>query len=116
MMSGASNVEVMEALIAAYNQRDADAFADLFAEDAVTYEHPGVPAQIGREAIRAFYTQGFALYPQGRTQILYRVVMGDLVIDHERVQRGPEHQPFDVIAINEVREGLIRRLDLVRKS
>lgn len=115
-MSDSNPVAVMDALVAAYNNRDADAFADLFAEEAVTYEHPGVPAQIGREAIRTFYTEGFARYPQGRTQILYRLVIGDYVIDHERVQRGPEHEPFDVIAINLVRAGRIHRLDLVRKS
>lgn len=107
--------DVIDALIEAYNAGDADAFANLFAENAITYEHPGVPAQTGRKAIRAFYKDGFSRFPELRTQVLHRIVLGNYVIDHERVQRSPELETFEVLAINEVRDGLIQRLDLVRK-
>lgn len=108
--------QVMDALIAAYNASDADAFADLFAEDAVIYEHPGTPAQVGREEIRAFFKAGFAAHPQNRTEVLHRSVIGNYVIDHEQVRRSPDHAPFEVVAINEVRDGLVQRLDMVRKG
>lgn len=109
------NTQVVDALIEAYNASDADAFANLFAEDAVAYEHPGVPAQVGRESIRAFYKAGFAAHPENRTVVLHRIVIGNYVIDHEQVRRSPAHEPFETLAINEVRDGLVRRLDLVRK-
>lgn len=110
------NTKVIDALVHAYNSGNADAFAELFAEDAIAYEHPNIPAQIGREGIRAFYKKRFAEFPQNRTQVLHRIIIGDYVIDHERSQRSPDHEPFDVVAINELRDGFIQRLDLVRKA
>lgn len=108
------NTDVVDALVRAYNAHDADAFAELFAEDAVAYDHPGIPAQRGREEIRAVYRQAFARFPDNRTVVVHRIVMGDYVIDHERVQRHAEAEPFDTVAVNEVRGGLIRRLDVIR--
>lgn len=108
------NTDVVDALVRAYNASDADAFADLFAEDAIAYEHPGIPAQRGREEIRARYRQAFAAFPDNRTTVVHRIVIGDYVIDHERVQRHAEAEPFDTVAVNTVRNGLIHRLDVIR--
>lgn len=50
----------LRALIATYvstlNRRDPDAIAALFAEDAVQADPASNPANVGRDAIRAFFT------------------------------------------------------------
>jgi hypothetical protein len=43
-------------------------------------------------------------------------VLGDKVIDHEDVSRGPDGPRFQVAAIYSVRDGKIARVDFVRAS
>jgi hypothetical protein len=108
------NTRVIDALVEAYNNSDADGFADFFAEDAIIYDPANVPAQVGREAIRAHYRAAFAKHPQNRTRVLGRLAVGPYVVDHEQVRRSPDHEPFEVIAINQVQNGQVVRLDMLR--
>ncbi len=108
------NTKIIDKLVAAYNNSDARAFADLFAENIVTFEHPNQVAQSGREMIFEFYQKVFAEFPQNRTEVLHRIVIGNRVLDHERVRRSPEAEPFECLAIYELKNGLIERFDIVR--
>jgi hypothetical protein len=105
---------ILEALVAAYNAGDARAFADLFAEDAVHGDLHGEPPLRGRAAIYRRYVQVFETFPHNRTEVLYRVMLPSFVIDHERVRRFAQAQPFDVVAIYRLAGELVARLDLVR--
>ena len=107
---------IADQLVEAYNAQDAHAFAALFAVEAVVYEHPNRLAQRGREAILKYYQKLFANYPANQTKVLHRIVVGNRIIDHERVQRSLQHAPFEVVTIYEVSNGLIGRIDFVRKS
>lgn len=108
------NSELIDRLVDAYNAHDADAFAALFAVDAQAFEHAGVLAQDGRDAIRAFYTERFAKAPRLRTDVRYRVDLGNRIVDHEYVTPGDPAEAFHCIAIYEIRDGEIVRVDLVR--
>jgi hypothetical protein len=108
------STKVVDAFIAAYNAHDATTFAAQFAEGANAYEHPGELAQEGPAGLEAYYARRFQELPYLRTEILHRIVIGDYVIDHERVQRAADQEPFDTLAINLVRDGKIQRLDIVR--
>ena len=108
--------QIINRLIAAYDDGDAKGFADCFAENAVAYEHPNRAAQTGREAIYDYYRKVFTQFPELKTEILYRAVIGSRVIDHERVRRTSDGEPFDVIAIYEIANDSIVRFDLVRES
>ncbi len=105
---------VVDALVDAYNAHDASAFAALFSPDAITYEHPGVVAQVGQHGIERFYRERYTALPGLRTEVLHRIDLGEYIVDHERVQRSPDEPPFDTVAINHVVAGEIRRLDIVR--
>jgi hypothetical protein len=109
-------MKVIDDLVVAYNNGNARAFADLFDVDAITYEHPNIVAQQTREGIYEYYKAVFAKFPNLKTQVLYRVEIGNRVIDHELVQRSPESEPFNVIAVYEIENDLITRLDLVRDN
>jgi hypothetical protein len=39
---------------------------------------------------------------------------GNVVVDHERVRRSPEGEPFEVLAIYTIRDGKIARVDFVK--
>jgi hypothetical protein len=114
--AGGSASNIVDALVDAYNAHDAAGFAALFSTDAVTFEHPGRIAQVGRAGIERFYAERYAALPGLRTEVVHRIELGEYIVDHERVQRAPDQEPFDTVAINHVVDGEIRRLDIVRAT
>lgn len=105
-----------EAQLAAYNARDLDAFAAVFAEDVEVYDFPGLLALKGREAFRARYVERFK--SEGLEAIaVHRAVIGARVIDHERVWLdGRDGDPVDLVVIYTVRDGLIARVDFIKEG
>ena len=110
-----TNSDVIDRLVDAYNNHDAYAFAALFASNGRAFEHPGVAAQDGREAVRTFYEQRFAAAPGLRTEVRYRVDLGNRIVDHEYVTVGGSGAAFHCVAIYEIDDGAIVRVDLVRE-
>lgn len=110
------NTKIIDQLVEAYNLGDARTFANLFTPDVVVYEHPNRPTQQSREEIFRRYTEVFKQFPFNHTEVVHRIVIGDWVIDHEKVRRSPEYEPFDVVAVYEQQDGAIKRLDFIRKS
>jgi uncharacterized protein (TIGR02246 family) len=111
-----AQTHVIDRLVAAYNAKDANAFAECFAEDAEIYEHPNFPSQASKQEILPYYEKLFAEFPENRSEVLYRIVMEKRVIDHERVRRTPDAVPFEVLTIYEVKDNLVCRVDFIRNS
>lgn len=109
------NTEVIDKLVEAYNSSNARAFADHFASDVTVFEFPNILVQQNREEIFEFYTDLFGKFPENRTEVLHRIIIGNRVIDHERVKRSSESEPFEVLTIYELENEEIKRLDFVRK-
>lgn len=110
------NEFLIDTLVINYNNRNARGFADLFAIDTEVYEHPGILTQRGREAIYEYYKKVFLEFPENQTKVLHRIVIDNKVIDHEEVQRSASVIPFQVLAIYEMENGLIKRLDFIRNK
>ncbi|MBC7770802.1 MAG: SgcJ/EcaC family oxidoreductase [Phycisphaerales bacterium] len=108
-----SPLEVVERQVEAYNAQDLDAFCACFAEDCVIADLNGAVTQAGAASIRTRYAEMFKQYPQNRARIVNRIVVGDVVIDHEEVARTPG-QGFEAAAIYTVKNGLIARVDFVK--
>lgn len=106
--------EIAQGQLDAYNAQDLDAHCAFFADDVVVATPQGEVLREGIEAYRAFYGDLFAQYPNNRAEALYRVVIGNTVIDHERVDRGAGDGPFEVAAIYSLRDGKIARAAFVR--
>ena len=92
----------------AYNARDLARFLEVYEDDVVVYRLPSKePAFTSRGQLAEFYrTQRFNL-PALRAELLNRMVIGNMVIDHERVH-GVRDRPFEVAASYRVVDGLIR--------
>lgn len=100
----------------AYNRHDLEAFLACYAEDVRLLRPPATePWLEGKAQVAAFYgTQRFSM-PALRAEILNRMILGNLVVDHERVLGlGPE--PTEVVAVYEVASGLIERVWFHRPS
>jgi len=102
---------VVEAQLAAYNAHDLSAFLATYAEDAQLFEHPSKLLASGMAQLRERYAARFA-EPNLQAVVTKRIVMGNLVVDHEMVTRtfpeGPGAQ--EAIAMYEVRGTLITRV------
>lgn len=100
---------VVQRQLDAYNARDIDALLATYAPDARQYEHPGKLLATGAAEMRARMAQRFQ-EPNLHARLLQRVVMGNIVIDHEEVTRTfPEGTGWvDMVAIYEVIDGKIQ--------
>jgi hypothetical protein len=100
-------VAVVDRQLAAYNARDLERFAATYSDDITIYRMPSAqPAIRGLQQLRETYRQRFAS-PSLHAEILTRIVLGNKVIDHERVT-GIGERPLEALAIYEVSGGLIR--------
>ncbi len=99
---------VIQRQLDAYNARDIDAIMATYADDARQYEHPATLLATGAAQIRGRMALRFQ-EPQLHARLVQRVVMGDIVIDHEVVTRNfPEGVgTLELVAIYEVKAGRI---------
>jgi uncharacterized protein (TIGR02246 family) len=106
--------DIVQAQLEAYNAQDLDAFCACFADDCIVANLNGEVTQRGRTALRQRYGAMFATNPRNKARVAKRIAVGDYVIDHEEIDRGPGGEQFAVIAIYTVKGGLITRLELAR--
>jgi uncharacterized protein (TIGR02246 family) len=98
----------------AYNARDLDSFVACYAENCVLAALNGAVAGSGRQALRDRYAKTFAENPDNQATLLGRIHLGNIVVDHEDVTRGPGKERFQVLAIYTVKDGKIARVDFAK--
>jgi hypothetical protein len=100
---------IVQRQLDAYNARDIDALLATYAPDARQYEHPGKLLATGAAEMRERMALRFQ-EPNLHARLLQRVVMGNIVIDHEEVSRTfPEGSGrVDMVAIYEIVDGKIQ--------
>lgn len=92
----------------AYNARDLARFVAEYSDDVRVYRAPsGTPVLEGKAAFAEHYATHRFHLPDLHADVLGRMVVGNKVIDHERVS-GVRDAPFDAAVVYEVVEGLIR--------
>jgi putative hydrolase of HD superfamily len=94
----------------AYNARDIDAFMQWWADNCEYYAFPSTSLASGVAAIRERHVERFK-EPDLSGKLLNRIVVGNVVVDHETVQRNfPEGRgEVDVICIYEIERGKISK-------
>jgi uncharacterized protein (TIGR02246 family) len=109
-----SNIAIAQKQLDAYNAQDLDKYISYFAEDCVVSGLNGTPTETSRAAIRARYAKAFETFPENRAQLKNRITVGNTVVDHELVIRGPGGEQFEIIAIYSFKDGLISRVDFAK--
>jgi putative hydrolase of HD superfamily len=106
--------QVVQRQLDAYNAKDLDAWLATYAEDAQQFEQPGKLLAAGRAQIGARTAPRFS-EPNLHAKLIRRVVMGNLVIDHEVVTRTfPEGSgTIELVCIFQVEQGLIQHASFV---
>ena len=101
---------LVQAQLEAYNRHDLASFVALFSDDVCIYRPPTTePVIRGKAAFRDFYHNERLNLPHLHAEILNRMVVGNKVVDHERIS-GIRDEPFEVMVVFEVSDGLIQAM------
>lgn len=106
--------EIVQKQFDAYNARDMDAFLATYTDEVELFGFPNTPSTKGKEEMRKRYTLRFSdAILHG--VIVNRIVMGNTVIDHERVRVTLPEGPgvMEAIAIYEVHDGKIAKVTFI---
>lgn len=102
---------VVQRQLNAYNARDIKAFMDTYHDDIELYNFPAVLTGKGMASIKA-YESFFTNTPNLYCEIEKRIVIGNKVIDHEKVRAG--NNTFSAVAVYEVEKGKIKKVTFIR--
>ncbi|MEO1658931.1 MAG: nuclear transport factor 2 family protein [Pseudomonadota bacterium] len=106
---------VVQRQVDAYNARDIDAFADLFADDVEVYDFPNTLIVKGKKVFRQRYAERFLHNPDLHAEIHRRFAAGRYVVDFE-TPRGAQFGDAPAVAIYEVADGLITKVWFIREA
>lgn len=109
--------DVAEAQLKAYNAKDIDAFMAVFSDD-VTLWNLGdtIPWANGANKAREVYANLFASSPDLHSEVLTRTVIGNKVLDYERITGRKGGDVLFLIMVYEVRDGKIFRATAIREE
>ncbi len=110
MPQSTSPEAVVQRQLDAYNARDIGALIASYADDAQMFEYPSTLLATGSAALRERFLVRLQ-EPNLHAALLKRMVMGNIVIDHERVTRTfPEGTgTIELMMIYDVQNGKIAR-------
>jgi hypothetical protein len=99
--------DVADRVLVALNAHDVEAFVACYAEDATIENGYDRVAARGHDELRARYGSAFADYPELRVELISRTIVGEFVVQEEKVTgRGDHHRH---VAVYLIEEGLIKR-------
>lgn len=106
--------QIVQAQLDAYNAKDVDALLATYAEDAEHYELHGALLARGHAQLRQRFTLRFA-EPDLHAELLSRQVLGDVVVDLERITRNfPDGRgSLDMLCIYQIANGRIGKASFV---
>ena len=105
--------QLVQQQVEAYNKGDIDAFLEPYSDDFEVYNFPNTFLGKGKESAKQTYESMFEKYPDLHCEIRKRMVLGNKVIDHEKIT-GVGPNPFEAIAIYEIEDNKIKKLTFVR--
>lgn len=105
--------ELVQRQLVAYNARDLEGFLSVYSDDVKLYNFPGEMILEGKESMRERYATRFES-PNLYAEIVSRTIMGEYVIDHEKVT-GIRETKVEASVIYHVAEGLIDKVWFIIK-
>lgn len=95
-------IDVVQRQLAAYNAHDLERFLAEFHDTVQVFRPPAAqPVISGKAALAEFYATQRFNRPALHAEIVGRVVMGQRIIDHERIH-GLQDQPSEMVAVFDV--------------
>jgi len=101
--------EIVQRQVVAYNARNLEAFLATYSPEIKLYNFPNDTILEGLDQLKNRYTTRFEGSPNLYAEVVNRSVMGDYVIDHERV-KGINPDPVNATVIYHVQDKLIDKV------
>ncbi|TAE24014.1 MAG: steroid delta-isomerase [Cytophagales bacterium] len=108
-----SPTDLAQRQLNAYNAHDLDAFLEPYADDVEIYDFPNELKTKGKEAMRKRY-EFLTKSPMLHCELVNRIVVGNTVIDHERITNRSDRPPFEAVAIYKIENGKIQKVYFTR--
>jgi hypothetical protein len=113
-MTNPSPRDIVNQQLVVYNNHNIDGYCALFADNATISDLvTGQMICVGLDQIRSVYEKRFADNPKLHCTVHQKMEGADFAIDKETVT-GLASGPLHIMAIYEVREGLIQSLRFIR--
>ena len=109
-----SPADLAQRQLNAYNARDIDAFLEPYAEDVEIYNFPDKLQYTGKEIMRKRYGGMFERTKALHCELVNRIVVGNTVIDHEKVTLASDKAPVQAVAIYKIEKGRIKQVYFTR--
>lgn len=108
---------LVEEQLEAYNNRDIEAFLKPYSDDIKIYSYPDEFNYEGKENMRKGYTQFFERATNLHCELVSRMVIGNKVIDQERVTGFSQNKEdvLHAVAIYTIENGKISEVRFVRR-
>ncbi len=107
--------DVVQQQVNAYNARDIEAFLATYSPRIKIFDHPNSLLWSGLDEMREAYTPRFKNAPHLHCEIINRIILGNFVIDREKITGLPDDQVINAAVIYEVQEGLIQQTWFLRE-
>ena len=103
---------IIERHLRGYVNKDINAFMATFSDDVKIYDYPNKITSDGATAVKETYTNFFRRTKNLNAEVLKRMVLGNKIVDHERVTI--DGNAIYAIAIYEVNNGKITRVTYIQ--
>ena len=102
--------ELVQMQLNAYNMGNIESFLLPYSDTVKVYEFPDEFSYQGIDNMRKGYTSFFEQVPDLHCQLINRIVLGNTVIDQERVTGLPDGSVIHAIAIYKIKDGKIQEV------
>lgn len=108
---------IVQKQLDSYNNRDLQPYLDCFADDIEVFNFStGEMTYSGKDKLREIYANIFEKSPNLHCELLNRIVFDNKVIDHEKVTGRIGVDITEIVAIYEIKNGLISKAHFMRKE
>lgn len=109
--------DITEAQLKAYNAHDIDAFMAVFSEDVALWNlGDSTFWASGAAQVRTIYAKLFATSPDLHSEVLSRTVIGNKVLDYERITGRKGSDVLFLVMVYEIKDGKIFRATAIREE
>lgn len=116
LLQGQTPVELADLQLKGYNERNIDLFLEAYSDSVKVYSFPNKLLYTGKERMHMNYSGMFNTLKDLNCIIKSRMVLGNTVIDEERVVIRKGQPPLEAIAIYKVALGKIQEVYFIMKD